>query len=54
VGALRGEATTAAQELRAMTTGAGQLANRPEMAKESNGSVLDTDQMSIVGRAEDS
>jgi colanic acid/amylovoran biosynthesis protein len=54
VGALRAEATTAAQELRAMTTGAGQLANRPDMTKGSNGSALDTDQMSIVGRAEDS
>lgn len=50
---LRAQALTAARELCAMTTGAGQLTNRPDMAGESNGSLADSDQMSIVGRAED-
>ena len=54
VEALRAATTSAARELRAMTAGTDQFANRPDMTEESNGSALDSDQMSIVGRAEDS
>jgi hypothetical protein len=36
-----------------VTTGIGYLADRPDIAAESNGSVMDSDQMSIIGRGED-
>jgi len=54
VQALRAQASTAAQHLRATTIGAGRLADRPDMREVGNESVPNTDQMSIVGRAEDS
>ena len=44
VEALRAATTSAARELRAMT-GTDQFANRPDMTEESNGSALDSDQM---------
>lgn len=54
VKALRAQTGTAARELRAMTAGAGHFANRPDMTEESNGLAPVSDQMSIVGRTEDS
>jgi len=36
-----------------VTIGVSYLADRPDMAAESNGSVIDSDHMSIVGRRED-
>jgi colanic acid/amylovoran biosynthesis protein len=54
VQALRTEAASAARELRAVTTEAGRFTNRPDMSEERNGSAPVSDQIIIVGRAEDS